>query len=246
MSEQQGQESTQNNEGQGGQGQESGQQGQQNNQAGQGQQGSQQGAQGQQSGNLSPEATASELAEARREAAKYRNERNTFEQQATKFQQDFEQMKNGFAQALGLGGQDEQDPQQLQSQLQQTQGQFRRERLQNVVLMDSLSQGADPGLTWAHLFASGDLDNVDINAGDFREQVSQRVRAAMESMPKLKADYAPLQRDVGGGSNPPNNHQEHLPDVNPYKRETFNLTQQACIEAENPDLARRLENAAKA
>ncbi len=233
MTEQQGQEPAQNqNEGQQAQGQEPSQQGHQ--QQNQGQQG------------LSPEAMASELAEARREAAQYRTQRNQFEQQATQFQQQFEQMRNGFAQALGLGGQEEQDPQQLQNQLQQTQGQFRRERLQNVVLMDSLRQGADPGLTWAHLFASGDLDDVDINASDFREQVSQRVEAAMQATPKLKADYAPPQPSVGGGSNPANAQPEPLPEVNPFKRESFNLTEQARITKADPDLARRLQNAAKA
>ena len=256
MSEQTGQEPTQdNNEGSGnegqapeGQGQQNNNQGQQGQDARQGSQSPQQGSQGQQAGlqGMTPEQLQAEVVRLRNESANYRTKSNGFEQQATKFQQDFEQMKNGFAQALGLGGDDKQDPAQLQNQLQQTQGQFRRERLQNVVLMDSLSQGADPGLTWAHLFASGDLDNVDINASDFREQVSQRVLAAMESTPKLKADYASPQKNVGGGSNPANGHDEPLPDVNPWKKETFNLTKQAQILRDKPDLARRLQNAARA
>lgn len=233
-----------------GTGQESSTQSQQGNQGNQGNQGGQQqGNQdgqgsGQQrgGGGLTQEATAAELAEARREAARYRNERNTFQQQ-------FDQLRNGLQQALGLGDQGNQDPDQLQSQLNQTQANFRRERLQNVALTQSLQHGADPALTWAHLFASGALDDVDINDAGLVDAVGNQVQAAMQANPKLRADFeaqAQTQNteNVGGGSNPPSGGEDPLPDVNPWKQETFNLTEQARITTETPDLANRLKRAA--
>jgi len=175
----------------------------------------------------------------RQEAAQHRTQRNQLQQQ-------FDSLRSGLAQALGIEQND--DPQQLQNQLQQTQQQYRRERLQNVVLNTSLQQNADPSLTWAHLYASGALDNIDINAGDFADQIASQVQAAVSANPKLASDYAPGQQgaetgNVGGGSNPANAG-DQIPDKNPFKAETRNLTEQGRIINENPVLAKQMMQAA--
>lgn len=191
---------------------------------------------------LDPDAMERELAEARREAARYRTERN----------QDREQMENfrqGIARALGIGDQGNPDPQQLQSQLQESQAQTRRMTLQNAVLTDSLSQGADPSLTWAHLFASGALDNIDIAAEDFAGQITQQVQTAMQANPKLAADYQPTTQqrpNVGGGSNPANGGGNQSPEKNPWSKEHWNLTEQGRIMMADPQLGLKLKQAADA
>lgn len=90
---------------------------------------------------------------------------------------------------------------------------------------------------------SADMDLLDVDGDGNVSGAEDAIAALKEESPEW---FGAAQTSVGGGSNPANNHQEQLPDVNPYKAATFNLTQQAKIERENPDLARRLENAAKA
>ncbi|MGL5829454.1 MAG: hypothetical protein ACRC0L_07785, partial [Angustibacter sp.] len=145
----------------------------------QGNEGQQHGSREQGNGGMTPEQMQAEITRLRNESGRYRTERNNQRDNAGQLQQQFDQMRQGMARALGLEN-DEPDAGELQGQLQTTQAQYRRERLQNVVLVDSLSQNADPSLMWAHLFASGALDDLDINGGDFAETVNRRVKDAME------------------------------------------------------------------
>lgn len=197
---------------------------------------------------LTPEATAAELAEARRQAAKYRTERNEDREKV----QQMEQRWNAIAKAFGVGDEVETDPAKIQSQLEQEQVGRRQERLENLVLRNSIKLNADPELTWSHLFASGALNGVDISSAEAATQVSEQVQAAMEAYPKLKADYGvspppPAAVNVGGGSNPPGGGAEPpLPDKNPWAKETFNLTEQWAIMQADKDLADRLRRAAQA
>lgn len=228
----------QGNQQQGGQNSQQQQQGQQGSQQGAGQQNQNQGP-GQQGNDQRQTFDREYVENLRNEAASYRTERNNL-------RSEFDQLKTGLAQALGIGGQDNQDPAQLQNQLQQTQQQFRRERLQNAVLTTSLAQNADPSLTWAHLFASGALDNIDISAGDFSQQIQSQVQTALAANPKLAADFSPQNQagNVGGGTNPPNVNQQST-DRNPWKRDTLNMTEQGRILNDNPALAKQMMEAAE-
>lgn len=231
---QQNQQNQQNNQQQTGQQQT----GQESNQQQTGQQQDQQNNQQQQQGDQQQTFDRAYVETLRQEAAQNRT-------RANEQQQQFEQLRNGLAQALGMGDQN-QDPAQLQNQLQQTQQQYRRERLQNAVLTTSLGQNADPGLTWAHLYASGALDNIDITAADFSQQVTSQVQAAVQANAKLAADYSPNTStgDVGGGSNPPNINQQTA-ERNPWKKDTFNMTDQGRILNDNPAVAKQMMEAAE-
>lgn len=196
---------------------------------------------------LSDEATRAELKRARDEAAKYRTERKQLGDQLEGF-------KDAIAKALGLK-EDEQDAEQVSGQLTEMTGKYREERIKNAFYVEAFHQGADVELAWAHLFASGVLNDIDVDDESYRQEVATRLEAALEKYPKLKADFAPSaqdeqQRNVGSGSNPPGGGDSHPEDElfkrNPYTREHRNLTKQAQIEKDNPGLAKRLQDAAGA
>lgn len=62
------------------------------------------------------------------------------------------------------------------------------------------------------------------------ENLEEAVKKVAEDYPELKVNY-----QIGGSSNPANFNNSSLP--NPYKKETFNLTKQAMLEANNPSQA---------
>jgi hypothetical protein len=207
--------------------------------AGQGEgQGRQQGGDGQK-----PETFDRQYVESlRRENASYRTKANELENQ-------FNTFRSGIAKALGIE-QEEPDPKTLQQQLDAERNQTRRFRLQNTVLTNSLRQGADPELMWAHLYASGTLEDIDLSSADANQQIAAAVEQAMGINPKLKADFQgqPQQGqpppNVGGGSNPAPPTDDGLPERNPFSKEHWNLTEQGRLVSADPMLADRLRKAA--
>lgn len=187
------------------------------------------------------------VTELRNENATYRTRANQAETERGNFEQQFNDLRQGLARALGVGD-DEKEPDvgQIQSQLQETQSQFRRERLQNVVLRRSLQNNADPELTWAHLYASGALDSLDVNSSELSGDVTTQIQAALEAVPKLAVNYSPAPPNVGGGSNPSTDDQDTLGERNPWTQEHWNLTEQAQILTKDRNLGERLQKAAKA
>lgn len=172
--------------------------------------------------------------------ARYRTERN----QEREHNENF---KKAVAKALGIDtGEEALDPEKLQGDLQQERNESRNAKTQLAFYKAASKHNADADLAWAHLYANGVFEGLDPASEDFSEKVEQSVQAALETYPKLKADYTPPTQNVGGGSNPAADTQEVLPEVNPWSTEHFNLTEQARVLRETPDLARRLQNAAKA
>lgn len=134
-----------------------------------------------------------ELEKVRKEAAKYRTERKSYAEQ-------IESLKAQIAKALGLKGDEPPDPDKLAKELESVRTRYRRERLRNALYRQASRLEADPELTWAVLYASGDLDNLDVDEEDFESQVAERVQAALEAHPKLKV--TPTKPGVGGPTNP--------------------------------------------
>ena len=66
------------------------------------------------------------------------------------------------------------------------------------------------------------------------ENLEEAVKKVAEDYPELKVNY-----QIGGSSNPANFNNSSLP--NPYKKETFNLTKQAMLEASNPSQAAKFK-----
>lgn len=66
------------------------------------------------------------------------------------------------------------------------------------------------------------------------ENLEDAVKKVAEDYPELKVNY-----QVGGSSNPANFNNSSIP--NPYKKETFNLTKQAMLEANNPTQAAKFK-----
>lgn len=66
------------------------------------------------------------------------------------------------------------------------------------------------------------------------ENLEEAVKKVAEDYPELKVNY-----QVGGGSNPANLNNSSMP--NPYKKETFNLSRQAMLEAQNPSQAAKFK-----
>lgn len=66
------------------------------------------------------------------------------------------------------------------------------------------------------------------------ENLEDAVKKVAEDYPELKVNY-----QVGGSSNPANFNNSSMP--NPYKKETFNLTKQAMLEANNPTQAAKFK-----
>lgn len=62
------------------------------------------------------------------------------------------------------------------------------------------------------------------------ENLEEAVKKVAEEYPELKVNYK-----IDGTANPANFNNSSLP--NPYKKDTFNLTKQAMLEAQNPSLA---------
>jgi hypothetical protein len=180
---------------------------------------------------------ARELERTRREAARYRTERNQDREQ-------FEAFKKSMAKALGIQTGDEPDPDALSSELQGIRGKYRQERLQNAFYRAANKHGADADLAWAHLYASGAFNDVDVEAEDFSQSVEQSVQGALEAHPKLRADYVPENRSVGGSGSNPANGSGNDPEKNPWSDEHFNLMEQGRIYRADPEKARRLAKAA--
>jgi hypothetical protein len=188
-----------------------------------------------------------ELADVRKEAAKYRTERNQYTQQLDAF-------KDSIAKALGLKEDEQASAEQVSGQLNDMTSKYRSERIKNAFYVEAYKQGADVDLAWAHLYASGALNGIDVDGDDFQETVGAQLGAALEKHPKLKADYKPPEleqekpRNVGSGSNPGGQGDSHPEDElfqrNPYSLEHRNLTKQGQIERDTPDLAQRLQKAA--
>lgn len=66
------------------------------------------------------------------------------------------------------------------------------------------------------------------------ENLEEAVKKVAEEYPELKVNY-----QIGGSSNPANFNNSSMP--NPYKKETFNLTRQATLEANNPSQAAKFK-----
>lgn len=66
------------------------------------------------------------------------------------------------------------------------------------------------------------------------ENLEEAVKKVAEEYPELKVNY-----QIGGSSNPANFNNSSMP--NPYKKETFNLTRQAMLEANNPSQAAKFK-----
>lgn len=66
------------------------------------------------------------------------------------------------------------------------------------------------------------------------ENLEEAVKKVAEDYPELKVNY-----QVGGSSNPANFNNSSMP--NPYKKETFNLSRQAMLEAQNPSQAAKFK-----
>lgn len=66
------------------------------------------------------------------------------------------------------------------------------------------------------------------------ENLEEAVKKVAEDYPELKVNY-----QVGGSSNPANFNNSSMP--NPYKKETFNLSRQAMLEAQSPSQAAKFK-----
>lgn len=80
-----------------------------------------------------------------------------------------------------------------------------------------------------------DKANVEVDESGNVIGVKEALEALVETKPWLKKAEA---KPVGSGTNPPG---AGVAEPNPWKQETFNLTQQAKILRENPALAARLK-----
>jgi len=78
-----------------------------------------------------------------------------------------------------------------------------------------------------------DMEKVKLD-GDQLLGIDEQLKALQQSDQYLFGDSG----KVGGGTNPPG---AGGAEVNPWKKDTFNLTQQAKILRENPALAARLK-----
>lgn len=134
-----------------------------------------------------------ELERVRREAAKYRTERK-------QLSEEFEALKKRMAQALGLASEDTPaDPDKLAKELEQIRTKYRLERSRNAVFAAATKAGADPELTWAMLYASGAIGNLDVDDEGFTEAIAERVQEALKAHPNLKVAQKP---GVGSNTNP--------------------------------------------
>lgn len=85
-----------------------------------------------------------------------------------------------------------------------------------------------------------DKANVAVDEHGAVKGVKEALEALVAAKPWLKT--ADTKQPVGGGTNPPG---AGGADVNPWKKDTFNLTQQAKILKENPALAARFRAEAR-
>lgn len=86
--------------------------------------------------------------------------------------------------------------------------------------------------------ALADLSKVQVTDDGKVEGVKEALEALLKDRPWLKKNTGGSGQ-VGGGTNPPGAGSSG--ETNPWKKETFNLTQQAKVLRENPALAARLK-----
>ena len=104
----------------------------------------------------------------------------------------FEELKTSIAKAFGLAEDD--DP---KEQLEATRDENLKLKLQNAVIAAAYTEGADVELTWAHLWSTGKLNDLDPTAADFAKNVAARVSEAVKDKPALASSATP-----GGGGGP--------------------------------------------
>ena len=141
--------------------------------------------------NLDAAAFLRELERTRKEAATHRVSKN----EANKKVEELTKQFNNIKKHLGLGD-DEQDPEKLKAEVSRIQADLRQERMRNAFHRVAGKAGADIELTWAMLFASGDLSNIEGDGDELDRAIEERVKAAIAANPKLKASQMPSK---GGG-----------------------------------------------
>ena len=123
-----------------------------------------------------------EIKKLRKESAKYRTKGNELEEQ-------FNSFKDSIAKSLGLKEDDNPDNDKLSDELTQLQGKYRQERLKNAFYRVAEQYSADTDLTWAKLYAEGQLTDIDVDGEDFEDSLNELVKTAVANNPKLKNNY---------------------------------------------------------
>lgn len=104
--------------------------------------------------------------------------------------------------ALGLTP-DSQDPAKLTADITKLQGDLRQARIENAFNRVAATMGADVSLTWAYLFASGEIATIEGEGDELAKAIREKVKGALDANPKLKADATPARSggDHKGGGN---------------------------------------------
>lgn len=169
----------------------------------------------------------------REEAAKYRVKAKELEDKVSTLPNE---ITAKVLKALGL----EPDPeknfdQQLQEANRKAQ-EAEQKANQRLINAEVKLLAAEMGLIDADAaLALMDKANVEVDESGNVIGVKEALEALVETKPWLKKAEA---KPVGSGTNPPG---AGVAEPNPWKQETFNLTQQAKILRENPALAARLK-----
>lgn len=133
-----------------------------------------------------PEVLRSELSKVRQEAAKHRTTARTAGERVTAL----ETQLASIGKALGLES-DDPDPNALTTELENVRNELKKERLQNRFSRVATATNADADLTMAYLSHRGQLADLDPEADDFEQQLTQAVKAALEANPKLRQGDTP-------------------------------------------------------
>lgn len=169
----------------------------------------------------------------REEAAKYRVKAKELEDKVSTLPNE---ITAKVLKALGL----EPDPeknfdQQLQEANRKAQ-EAEQKANQRLINAEVKLLAAEMGLIDADAaLALMDKANVEVDESGNVIGVKEALEALVETKPWLKKAEA---KPVGSGTNPPG---AGVAELNPWKKETFNLTQQAKVLRENPALAARLK-----